>query len=71
MNEELRTKEDQIDEILKICAGCRDKGTYQVSAICPNCGWRGKVTLSRGHRFLGYCTDCPRCACAGLMRVTV
>lgn len=68
---ELPTKDTQLDELVKICsdAYCQSKGTYQITATCPNCGWRGDVTLTRGHRFSGYATDCPRCACAGLMRV--
>lgn len=64
-------KDSQLDELMRICSDveCKTKGTYQIAASCPNCGWRGGVTLTRGHRFQGFTTDCPRCACAGLMRV--
>lgn len=65
------TEQVPSDELLKRLCGdssCKDKGTYLVKAVCTNCDWSGNIELTRGHEFLSYCTSCPGCGCARLMR---
>lgn len=40
---------------------CDDKGTYTLSAVCWNCGWKGTVTQTKGHK--AYTFECPNCEC--------
>jgi hypothetical protein len=51
----------------------RKDGTYTVPGSCANCGWEGRLTLSRGSEapshFPGYkAARCGRCGCKSVGR---
>lgn len=46
----------------------RKKGTYTLPGSCHNCGWTGRLLLSRGseapaHYPACQAAECPRCGC--------
>lgn len=42
-------------------AYCEGKGEYIVPGACGNCGWRGRVRITKGHTTGRY--ECPKCGC--------
>lgn len=47
---------------------CKGKGFYQIAVVCTNCGWSGRLMLTKGHAFTRYGEPCPNCECTDLMR---
>ena len=59
------TAEQEVESECEFCKADR-KGSYQMAAVCSNCGWRGVFILSKGHN-LNVSKECPNCGCMRLM----
>lgn len=60
-------------EVRRTCGhlDCKGKGTYSVAVSCTNCGWTGRLALTKGHEFTRWAEPCPGCGCDCLQRSIV